>query len=537
MRPSLSLTAPLMALALIALSTGCVERADAVLEPDPDGAMRDAAPDGAPVRPALMVEPWALTFTAPGERRALALLNASDRPLQIDGIRREGSPLFTVTLDGQSGPLVDRVLLAGERVTLGVEALVDRGDMPTAAELVIETSDPTLPETRVPLVFAPARCLRAAPADVVMGEVALGMTVRKPTEVVNCGTEPLNVGAVGLDHGGAGFRLVRVDGLGEVLGPGAAFEVEVEYVALTLGPARDTLVIDAEGIGLQVPTAARAIEPSCPAPNPQAEPQVVAPATVVELDGRTLVPAGREGAEYAWTTVDQPIYAHAALHEAFYDPVEPRNGGWSDNPRTPTAVLYASTVGRFRLSMRYRDLAGCLVDVPYIVDVRDNDGIAVDVTWTTPDDPDPDDAAGADIDLHLRHPNAADFFSVPYDCYFQNANPDWGQLGNREDDCAFGGDVVGGGTETLSLPYPENTEILGDGAYLAAVHFNRYRGMPEGFVEAPVEVTAQIWVRGEPVYEETETLAVGELWVVGAVGWPSGDVTRIGLVQARDALP
>lgn len=521
---------------------GCIEGGEVVLEPDPDGRVRDAGPpdgvvDGAVgvPAPALVVTPPSLVFGAAGEQRVLTLANIGDASLTIARLRRVGDPTVAFTIDGENALLVEGLTIeAGRRVNVLVEALVEPADgLETALD--IESDDPARATMVVPIALTPTVCLRAQPEAVDFGDVGLGQGAGRVVVLYNCGAVALTPRRVALVDGAVGFAL-RDGELPGSVAPGASFEVEVGYEALVLGPAHDSLLVEFEELADAVPLSARAAEAACPVPTPPVELITVRPEEVFTLDAaRFLHPIGRAEARYEWTVVERPDGSVASPHEGFFDPVQPGNGGRDDDTRTPEAVMFVDLPGRYRFELRYRDLLGCTVEVDFVVDACpcEGDGVLLELSWRTPDDPVPGDAAGADMDLHLRHPNAGGWFDRTYDCYFENPFPDWGQLDNPADDCSLAMDVIGAGTETLALEIPENTEVLGQ-PYLIGVHFYGYRGMAPPDEPRPIEVTARVWVRGRLAHEASLSLDVDELWTVGALEWPEGDVIRLDVVEATN---
>ena len=524
---------------LVVGGVGCIEQGQIVLEPDPDGLVRDAAvgaPDAGPGVGALVVTPPSLVFEAAGERRVVSLANGGDAPLTIARLRRVGDPAVAFTIDGENALLVEGLVVeAGRQVNVMAEALVAPADGLEAA-LEVESDDPARGVVVVPIALTPALCLRARPSAVDFGDVSLGGGLQRAVVLSNCGSLPLSPRGVGLVDGGVGFTLRGVE-LPVALAPGASFEVGVGFEALVLGPAHDAVLVEFEELSELVPVSARAAEAACPVPTPPVEPITVRPEEVLSLDAAAFLhPIGRAEAWYEWTVVERPAGSVAVPVEGFFDPVQPGNGGSDDDPLTPEAVMFVDLAGRYRFELQYRDLFGCTVEVDLVVDACpcEGDGVLLELSWQTPDDPVPGDAAGADMDLHLRHPLAAEWFGQPYDCYFDNPFPDWGQLGNPVDDCALAMDVIGAGTETLTLEVPENTEVLGQ-PYLIGVNFYGYRGMAPPEVPAAIEVTARVWVRGALAYAASRALMMDELWIVGALEWPAGDVIRLDVVERASA--
>jgi len=86
--------------------------------------------------------------------------------------------------------------------------------------------------------------LEVTPLRVEFGRVPIGATVEETITVRNLGTEPMAYGGVKLlDNGGGVYRVVSAPSLaGNVLAPGAMFEVKVAFSPTVNGPAATTRV-------------------------------------------------------------------------------------------------------------------------------------------------------------------------------------------------------------------------------------------------------------------------------------------------------
>jgi hypothetical protein len=141
-------------------------------------------------------------------------------------------------------------------------------------------------------------------------------------------------------------------------------------------------------------------------------------------------------------------------------------------------------------------------------------GLRVEITWETSGDPDPGDEVGADLDVHLLHPNAAGTWLGPFDCYKGNANPDWGAAGPEDDPELIIQDDDGAGPEAIQITGPESVE------YDIGVHYANDLGY------GPSDATARVWIDGSLVYEYPDkALHNGQFWSLGTVAWPSGTFT------------
>jgi hypothetical protein len=180
--------------------------------------------------------------------------------------------------------------------------------------------------------------------------------------------------------------------------------------------------------------------------------------------------------------------------------------------------------------------AGCIegageVDVSGIL-VPDN-GIVVELVWTTPSDPDPLDEGpetGADLDLHFLHPAATGqdvdgdgvldgWFDQPFDCFWFNTHPNWGVLDPLvDDDPAFlVDDDDGAGPEIVAFEDP-NEELT----YRVGVHYWSDHGYGTSYA------TVRVFLQGALVFEMAEVeLADHDFWEVATIDAGTGLVTPI----------
>ena len=136
------------------------------------------------------------------------------------------------------------------------------------------------------------------------------------------------------------------------------------------------------------------------------------------------------------------------------------------------------------------------------------------------------------MDLHFIHPSAPSevgapdldedgepdpYFSQPYDCFWFNPHPDWGDFGSAVDDDPGldRDDTDGAGPENVNLAVPEN-----DARYEIAVHYWNDHGYGAAFV------TVRVYIYQSLVYELANVRLINhDLWCVAFVDWPTGQVT------------
>lgn len=276
---------------------------------------------------------------------------------------------------------------------------------------------------------------------------------------------------------------------------------------------------DGEGDGPPLGESDGAI--ACPAPRPLLDIDAIA-GDVVRLDARDVVP---DGLRWAWVVVARPEGSTSNPVESYFNNASPADGGSADDDSTPTAHFFIDLAGHFAFELRvFRD--GCdPAAVPFAIDTPVPPGFTVQLVWHTPSDPDETDDDGADLDLHLLHPNAPGWAESPFDCFSANPTPDWGQLEDARDDPALDvDDTDGAGPENITLTLPENTAALG-APYLVGVEA-RSDARAGGMGWGPSEATVRVWGAGAFV-EASRVLAPGDRWIPFAVHAPPLRVERL----------
>ena len=146
--------------------------------------------------------------------------------------------------------------------------------------------------------------------------------------------------------------------------------------------------------------------------------------------------------------------------------------------------------------------------------------IHLQLVWNTPSDPDQTDVNGTDLDLHFRHPQADDW-SGPFNCSWQNPNPDWGEPFDMADDPSLDiDDINGAGPENINLSNPENATV--EAPYRVGVHYFRsdLNLGANAEMSAESEVTVRVYLSGELTYSATRRLeSSNDLWEVAAIIW------------------
>jgi hypothetical protein len=154
--------------------------------------------------------------------------------------------------------------------------------------------------------------------------------------------------------------------------------------------------------------------------------------------------------------------------------------------------------------------------------------IQIELTWVTPGDPDPNDEgpdAGTNLDLHFAHPKAArcdidgdgvddPWFDTEWDTFwFDSAQPpdspapgDYVASLDRDDSDGWGPENI-------------NAQLQDGDTYKFGVHYRDDHGY------GPSLATVRVYVYSTLVYEVRDvSLVEGDLWWVGTIEWPSGQV-------------
>lgn len=212
---------------------------------------------------------------------ALVLKNVGETlPVELVSATVVGGPGWTVA----TPRLPAAIDGSGLRLEVSFSALVGG---PSEATLVLASSDPDWPETRVPLrastVEGPCEIV-ASPDPLRFGAVPAGEEHFRPLELANVGTDACFVGDVALDPAGdPGFFLYDAPATQE-LGPGEAVTVLVGFSESETAPAVRTTTLRYRTSSAAAPE--RAVEVS-------AWPLALAPVAVPNPVYFASVPAGR----------------------------------------------------------------------------------------------------------------------------------------------------------------------------------------------------------------------------------------------------
>lgn len=229
--------------------------------------------------------------------------------------------------------------------------------------------------------------------------------------------------------------------------------------------------------------------------------------------------------------------------------VEERPEGSASEPQPADAErmeFFVDAAGSFEIACAVRDefgrqsALGCDTDGDGVADEGCTDAredlvsvrsfvrhdLLVEISWDTPADPDDTDqgfGAGADLDLHLLHPNGC-WNDERWDCHYRNHSTDWGEA--QANGCEIDIDSTDGvGPEVTRVYAVEEVR------YVAGVHFYNDHGFGLS------EVNARIFLFGEELLTATRELPTTDFWwVIAEIDAATGVVTPIDRVYAPDEI-
>lgn len=428
---------------------------------------------------------------------------------------------------------------------------------PDRGELSVFSDDPARPEVKVTLVANGATpCMNVTPSALEFRTSLVNRTDSRPLAVESCGGEALTVTRMYMADGSdPAFELdndEESDNFPELPhslpanDPSTAppsFGFRVKFTPREQRIYNGKLIIESNDPVTprrEVSLLGRGVLNACPQARATQDEFYVVPLDVVTLDGSASIdqdgPNNRP-VQYEWVVVSRPNGSVSQPLEGFFNNGSPADGGNPDDIATPTSVFFVDLAGTYIVELRVRDNLGLdsiACDNPAVVTIvaKPDQAVHVQLVWDTPNDPDQTDGGGADLDLHLLHPNAENWFSAPYDCHFANPVPDWGQLENPADDPSLDiDDINGAGPENVNLDLPENTDVLG-APYLVGVHYYNSSDRVTGFDYGASFATVRIFINGELSWDGPEDAegaremeAEDHFWDVAQITWPDGTVT------------
>jgi hypothetical protein len=374
-----------------------------------------------------------------------------------------------------------------------------------------------------------AHCLELEPAEVNFGPVKVGAFKNHSVLINNCGTESLEVSEVTIKSGGSeniGLDLSDLPQVPFSLDVNSSYSFSVLYLPSeiaeevdgqpVLEEAQVAVSVSSPELEQVVGVSGYGFDPACPvAKIALQEGEEVLPLTILHFDGSSSDAPEGEIVQYTWTVVSQPLGSTATFMP-------------SDDVVDPTFAANVVGVYKFSLSIKDSlDQESCQTASTQVT-VIPGEAIHIELLWTNADDPNQNDDMGANLDLHFQHPWAAGpdingdgepdgWYDDLYDCFWYQPDPDWGQIGNDEDNPQLArADDNGAGPEVITYNVPQ------DGSYLVGVHYweDNDFGQAEPVIRVYVYSNLLIDTTGPLLDEKT-------FWDAVSLDWPSAKATLL----------
>ncbi len=211
--------------------------------------------------------------------------------------------------------------------------------------------------------------------------------------------------------------------------------------------------------------------------------------------------------EYLWSVVERPSGSTTAF--------TPNNAAETS--------FHLDTVGTYTFELVVVDDRGNLsAPTQVVVTVRPSEALYVQLVWTTTDAP--ADTKGAELGLHLRHPNGC-WNDPVWDCTSSNENPEWGDVGTIDDNPTLTSSLRTS-VSTIAIPDPQAV------SYTIAVGLDDARGYTEAYA------TVRVYLYGELLFEmgdkrmSFESGSDSVWWAVASVDPTTASVTPLDTTSA-----
>ncbi|MCA9521509.1 MAG: choice-of-anchor D domain-containing protein [Myxococcales bacterium] len=447
------------------------------------------------------------------KNQLVVVKNVGSAELVITDMIKNGDPEFQ--LDTSSMPSLPIRLKTSETTSFTVTFSPTSANKATG-EVVFKSNDPRGDRRLVLIANSTGPCIVASPKEVDFQTRPIGIESTLALTITSCGSDDLKIDSIAISAGGEKFGVKDLPPLPGILKAGTSYTLTVTYLPLDEGADSGTLTILSNGSGrtqLDVPLKGVGSANNCPNAVITATPDEteVPPQTTLKLSGLNSQDPDGTVVEYEWT-VEAPLDSVTVF---------------LPSASVPQPTFEMNIAGTYKFRLRVRDNAGnwSCNTAEHVVQVIPTSALHIELTWVTPGDKDETDECpqayltgkfcGSDLDLHLLHPKAKDWFDGLYDCYFRNPKPKWGNATYTGDDPRLDrDDIDGGGPENINLDFPETT------AYKVGVHYWSHHGY------GPATAKVKIFFYGQLKKEFVRTLSHWQFWDVAIVG-SDGAITPV----------
>ncbi|MBM4387117.1 MAG: hypothetical protein FJ088_05220, partial [Deltaproteobacteria bacterium] len=462
------------------------------------------------------------------------------------------------TLDAKTGVKFEKplVIKSNQSIPVGVKYSPTIPD-PIEATIRFFTNDPLYPEpdgyevTLLANVGGP--CISLVPPSLEFGGVVITNLSAMKTEIKNCGDSPLEIYSIELSTDSSkdfGLDKTQIPGYATIskekpliLQSGSKAILIVKYFPEEVKKDTQGKIVEDQGRVLiennsfsqtvEVPLNGTAIGSDCPVADfimydgakQLNDKDTVKVMTQIKLKNTSYDPNPLGGIAYYEWSVEQPPDATFKF--------TPSNQ-WPD----PTFPLNVSGAYTFRLKVINKNgIPSCNVAEKTVFS-KSGEGIHIELTWTTPNDPNQTDECpecGSDLDVHFVHPYAAGqdldkdgkpdgYFDCPdivYDAFWFNPHPHWVEGGNpaTQDPNLDLDDTNGLGPENMRLNEPEEGTT-----YKVGAHYWNDHGFGISYA------TIKIYINGELKWKKEKVKMMNlDMWDAALIKWKgnAAEITEI----------
>lgn len=494
--------------------------------------------------------PQSVDFSSipPGTRvqKDATLVNAGEGPLTLDDLDFAAGEAFSISFFDPANPEetlndspltdvewpvdgVPTALAPDEK--LGVRIWFEPTDSsPEQGSLTFLTNDPEDSESTIELIGnSGSPCLGLSHENsLAFGPTPTGETQTRTVTIENCRPTQtsLEISNIEIADDAGGTFGIRDDSLpGDLADGGVATIDDDDRVSfdVTFTPSAEEsyagrLRIDSNDPARQehdVELTGSGTDASCPTASARGRESGATswtstvdtdPLETVELDGSFSSDPDGSISQYQWSIIERPADSTTRL--------TPSSSATRPN-------LYVDVVGTYRVELKVYDdegVADC--GPPAVVEINaiPDDDLYAQLTWNTPADSDPTDDNGTDLDLHYLNTQGS-WNQSPWDCFWHNKNPNWGDSGSASDDPNLViDDTNGAGPESVR----HDGHVSGQD-YELGVYYQNDEGFGPSY--ASLRIYHQGQLEGEWLNKFLE--GTGDFWRVAVfTGEPSTVYTR-----------
>jgi len=446
----------------------------------------------------------------------LALSNVGSKIAHLRGLEIQGDSAFQISR-AASG-----FLRPGEVQLIRISFEPSRAGMQRGLLLIEAQAGLQLQVPLEGLGLEPPPCLPVEPPGVYFDEVHLGSSAKANLLIRNCEPQPMEILELRTE---GNFQLedlprlpLRLSGTNDRQEAQGQF-FQLRFTPEQLGLHSGLLRLESDRGPLEITLTGQGSPNLCPIALLVERRLRVSLGESIFLDGGASSDPEGQPLRYYWSILERPEGSRVPIWED--ERLE------LDRVQSHKALLIPDRPGRFVLGLEVQDEQGnssldpgCggLAQLQVGVSLPE-EGLVVLLDWESPDDSDPLDQRGADLDLHLK--GAEDGWFGASDCY--HASP----RSNPEADLMIFG-LDGGGPELIKIS-PQ-----GPGRYHLGVQAYRMMDLSSGQDYSPSFLRLRLYGEGRELWSgEGRLEAVNHLWEALEIQWPSLELRELNRYHER----